>query len=158
MEWSTSSIWTINGGLSGTTSLDKGGPGTNGCEGLLHISQSFRIGASPSDCFVSYQEHSLKEFYPFAELQSAYSTAQADWAAYVCKSIYAYVCEYARVYIYIYIYIFFSYIYIYYINGVMVIVIGNGHGDKSSNPTLGGLHITYSWARHESNYSPSRYG
>ena len=38
--------------------------------------------------------------------------------------------------------------------GVMVIVVGNGHGDTSSNPAF---HIA-PWERYESNYSPSSYG
>ena len=37
------------------------------------------------------------------------------------------------------------------VSGVMVIVIGNGHGDTSSNPGR-------DWERYESNYSPSSYG
>ena len=43
--------------------------------------------------------------------------------------------------------------------GVMVIVVGNGHGDTSSNPGQDWLHfhIAY-WERYESNYSPSSYG
>ena len=36
--------------------------------------------------------------------------------------------------------------------GVMVIVVGNGHGDMSSNPGRD------PWDRYESNYSPSSYG
>ena len=49
-----SSIWPIDRTLSGTTTLDQSGPGSNGNEGVLCIPQSFSItGASPSDCFVS---------------------------------------------------------------------------------------------------------
>ena len=48
----------------------------NGNEGALCILQSFKTGASPSDCFVSYPDHSLWESYSSVELQSAYSTAQ----------------------------------------------------------------------------------
>ena len=36
-------------------------------------------GATPSDCLVSYPEHSLGELYLSAEMQSVYSTAPADW-------------------------------------------------------------------------------
>ena len=36
------------------------GPGSNGNEGILSITQSFRIGASPFDGLVSYLEHSLE--------------------------------------------------------------------------------------------------
>ena len=46
-----------------------------------YFPQSFSItGASPSDCLVSYPGHSLRESYPSAEMQSVYSTAQANWA------------------------------------------------------------------------------
>ena len=38
--------------------------------------------------------------------------------------------------------------------GVMAIVVGNDHGDTSSNPGWDWL----SWERYESNYSPSSYG
>ena len=36
--------------------------------------------ASPSDCLVSYPGHLLGESYPFAEMQSVYSAAPADWS------------------------------------------------------------------------------
>ena len=48
--------------------------------------------------------------------------------------------------------------------GVVVIVLGNEHGDTSSNPGRDWLHFTYEryesnyWERYESNYSPSSYG
>ena len=52
---------------------------------VLCIPQSSSItGASPSDCLVSYPEHSLKESYPSAEMQLVYSAAQADWARKSC--------------------------------------------------------------------------
>ena len=34
----------------------------------------------PSDCLITYQGRSLKKSYSFAEMQSVYSTALADWA------------------------------------------------------------------------------
>ena len=51
-------------------------------EGVLYIPQNSSItGTSPLDCLVSYPGHSLGGgSYPFAELQSVYSTAPADWA------------------------------------------------------------------------------
>ena len=51
-------------------------------KGVLHIPQSSSItGTSPSDCLESYLGYSLVgESYPFAEIQSIYSTATADWA------------------------------------------------------------------------------
>ena len=49
-------------------------------KGVLRIPQSSSItGTSPSDGLVSYSEHSLGG-YPSIEMQSEYSTAQADWA------------------------------------------------------------------------------
>ena len=32
-----------------------------------------------ADCFVSYPQHLLEEFYPFAEMQSVYFVAPFDW-------------------------------------------------------------------------------
>ena len=60
------------------------GPGSDGDEGVLRIPQSSSIaGTSPSDCLVSYPEHSLGGgSYPSAEKQSVYSTAPADWATF----------------------------------------------------------------------------
>ena len=67
--------------LSGATILGQSGPGSNGNEGVLRIPQSPSItGTSPSDCLVSYPGHSLGGSYPFAEVQSAYSTGPVDWA------------------------------------------------------------------------------
>ena len=45
----TSFIWSIDETLRGTTTLDQSGPGSNGNEGLLHIPQSSKTEASPSD-------------------------------------------------------------------------------------------------------------
>ena len=59
--------------------LTQSEPGSDGNEGVLRIPQSI-TGASPSDCLVSYQEHSLGESYSTAEMQLKYSTAPADWA------------------------------------------------------------------------------
>ena len=53
---SNSSNWPI----SGATTPDQSGPGSDGNEGVLCIPQSSNItGASPSDCLVSYQGHML---------------------------------------------------------------------------------------------------
>ena len=58
------------------------GPGSNGNEGLPHIPQGPSITrTSPSNCLVSYPGHSLGGSYPFAEVQSVYSTAPANWAS-----------------------------------------------------------------------------
>ena len=45
----TSSIWPIHGILTATTNPDQIEPGSNCNEGVLHISQSPRTGASPSN-------------------------------------------------------------------------------------------------------------
>ncbi len=67
--------------LSGATTPAQSGPGSDGNEGGLHISQSFSItGISPSDCLVSYAGHLLRESYPSAKMQSVYFKAPADWA------------------------------------------------------------------------------
>ena len=70
------------GPLSGATTPGQSGPGSDGNEGVLPILQSSSIaGTSPSDCLVSYPEHSLEVgSYSYAEKQSVYSTAPVDWA------------------------------------------------------------------------------
>ena len=56
-------------------------PGRYNYERVLCISQSSRIiGASPSDCLVSYPGQSLWEPYSSDEIQSVYSLAAADGA------------------------------------------------------------------------------
>ena len=43
--------------------------------------RSIITGTLPSDCLMSYPGHLLmKGSYPFAEMQSVYSTGPADWA------------------------------------------------------------------------------
>ena len=65
------------GPLSGATTPGQSGPGSDGNEGVLCITQSSSItGTSPSYCLVSYPGHS----YPSAEKRLVYSTAPADWA------------------------------------------------------------------------------
>ena len=52
---SNSSIWFIDKTLSGATTLDQSGPGSNVNEGVLHFPQGSSItGASPSDYLISY--------------------------------------------------------------------------------------------------------
>ena len=76
-----SSIWPIDRTLSGATTLSQSGTGSDGNKGILLIPQSSSItDASPSDCLVLYPEHSMRESYPFAEMQSVYSRSLADWA------------------------------------------------------------------------------
>ena len=75
------SIWPIDRTLSGATILGQSGPGSDGNEGVIRISQSSSItGTAPSDCLVSFPGHSLWGSYPSAEMQSVYSTTPADWA------------------------------------------------------------------------------
>ena len=42
-KWLNSSIWPIDGSLTGTTTLGQSGPGSNGNEGVLHIPQTPRL-------------------------------------------------------------------------------------------------------------------
>ena len=57
---SNSSIWPIDRTLSGASTLDQSGPGSDGNEGVLLLPQISSItGASPSDCLASYQDTSL---------------------------------------------------------------------------------------------------
>ena len=41
--------------------LNQSGPGSNGKEDILHISQSFKTGTSPSDSLVSYPGHLCRD-------------------------------------------------------------------------------------------------
>ena len=76
-----SSIWLIDKTHPGATTQGQNGPGSDDNEGVRHISQSScLIGASLSDCLVSYTGHSLGKSYPSAEMQSVYSTAPDNWA------------------------------------------------------------------------------
>ena len=77
-------IWPIGITLSGATTLDLNGPGSDGNKGALGIPQSYSIPvALPSDCLVSYPGHSLGGSYTSVEVQSVYSTAQTDFARHV---------------------------------------------------------------------------
>ena len=50
---------TLEGTLTGTTTLDHSEHGSNGNEGVLHIPHISRTGATPSDSFVSYLGYSV---------------------------------------------------------------------------------------------------
>ena len=55
-----SSIWPMDRTLSDATTPGQSEPGSDNNDGVLHIPQSSSIiGASTSDCFVSYQGHLL---------------------------------------------------------------------------------------------------
>ena len=58
-----SSIWPIDRALSGATTMGQSGPESNGNEVVLHIRQSI-TGTSPSNCLMSYLEHSLRGLTP----------------------------------------------------------------------------------------------
>ena len=60
--------------LSDATNPGLMGSGINGNEGLFHIPEISKIGASPSNCSMSYPGHSLGETFPSGEIQSVYST------------------------------------------------------------------------------------
>ena len=58
---SSSSIWPIDRILAEATIAGQSGPGSNNNEGVLHIPQSSRTGASISDNLVLYLGFSLEE-------------------------------------------------------------------------------------------------
>ena len=74
------SIRPIDRTILGATTPGQNGPGSDSNEEILHIPQCSSITeASPSDCLVSYPEHSLRESYLSAEVQSVYCITPADW-------------------------------------------------------------------------------
>ena len=64
-----SSIQSIDGTLTGSTTPSLSGPWNNNSEEVFHIPQSSITGASPSDSLVSY---------PSTEVQLVYSTVLVD--------------------------------------------------------------------------------
>ena len=81
---SNSFIWPTDRILSGATTPDLIGPGSNGNERVFRIPQSSSVTrASPSDCLVSYSWNSLEwgwGSYPSVAIRSVYSAAPADRA------------------------------------------------------------------------------
>ena len=76
-----SSIWPIDRALSDVITPGQSGPGSDGNEVILRISQSSSISVtSISDCLVSYPGHTLGGSYPTADVLSLYSTASGDLA------------------------------------------------------------------------------
>ena len=63
-KWLNSFIWSIDG-----TPIGQSGSGSN--EGVPHIPQSSATEAILSDGLVSYQGHSLEEFYSFVKMHLA---------------------------------------------------------------------------------------
>ena len=76
--------------LSGATTPGQSRPGSNGNEDIVHISQSSSITvALLSDSLILFAGHSLVRWsYPSAEMQTVYSTVQANWASYNCYTNY----------------------------------------------------------------------
>ena len=81
-KWLNSSVRSIDKTLTCTSTPGQSKPGSNSNEGVLHILQSSRTGASPSNSLISYPGYLVQErrSYPSAKLQSAYSTALDKWA------------------------------------------------------------------------------
>ena len=73
-----SSIWPIDGTLTGTINRSQSGPGSNGNQGVLNYPLSSRAETSPSDCFMSYPGHSLEVSYIYGERQLMHSAAPAN--------------------------------------------------------------------------------
>ena len=80
-----SSICLIDRILSGSSQSETG---NNGYEGVLHIPQSSKTGASPSDDVMSYPEHSMGESYTSAVMQTVYFAAPIDWTPLILSSLY----------------------------------------------------------------------
>ena len=68
---SKSSIWPIDGTLPGATTLDQNLPGSKDNKRVLHIPQSSKTGASPSNGLRSHQD-TLRGSDPFVEMYSIY--------------------------------------------------------------------------------------
>ena len=60
VKWLSSPIWSIHGTLTGTTTPGQSGPGNKNNEEILHISQSSKTEALPSDGLVSYPGYTFK--------------------------------------------------------------------------------------------------
>ena len=79
-------IWPIDGTQSDATTSSLSEIGSDGNEGMLRIPQSSSITeALPSDCIVSYPEHSLGESYPSAEKQLVYSAHFRFFFKFYCR-------------------------------------------------------------------------
>ena len=100
VKWFKSSIWTIDGTLTDTTTPGRSGPRSSSNEEVLYILQTFRtIGCS----LVSYPGHSLGVgSYPTAEMLVGifYISSQLGCLL-IGTSLYIYI----HIYIYIYIYL-----------------------------------------------------
>ena len=82
-----SSIWPIDGTLSGATTPSQLGPGSDSNEGILWIPQSSSlIGTLPSDCLASYPGHLLGGVLPFSRgvVGVFYSPSWLSNGGYLC--------------------------------------------------------------------------
>ena len=142
--------------LTGTINQDQSGPWCNGSKGLLHITQSSRTGASPSDAIkcLTQNSHGLGLFLCRGTVGVFYGTCwqglkkEIDilnntikkkrifffyffwWGSafferiILCTSLFGHLQRYKGG------------------RGVVVIAVGNEHGDTSSNPGRDRLHFT----------------
>ena len=69
----------MDGTLTRTTTPHYNRPGTKGDEGVLHILQTNKTGALPSNGLLSYPGPSSERSYSSSEMQSVSSTAPTDW-------------------------------------------------------------------------------
>ena len=119
-------IWPIDRTLSGATTLGQSGPGSNGNDGVLHIPQISKAGASPSVCFMLYLGHLLG---------CGGLTPLQRWSLHILQPLSTRPSYSLN------------------ILNIMVIIIGKGINNLSSNLGLGCLCFTlnlYSHLRHES--------
>ena len=74
------SIWPIEETLTGTTTLNQNGHGSNGNEGEFHIWQSSRIGASPSGTVLYHTQDTRWGGMPYTSVYvwSVFSTTPAN--------------------------------------------------------------------------------
>ena len=78
-KWLNISIWPIDGTLTDTTAPGQSGFGSNGNEGVLHVSPKFQDWNLTIRCsLVSYPEYTLRGVLTSAKTQSVYSTPRAD--------------------------------------------------------------------------------
>ena len=82
-----SSVWPIDRALSGTTTPNHSGPGSDVNEGVLCIPQSSSITeASPLDCLMSYRGHSFGEVLPLCRDSVDVFYSLANWSRKIITS------------------------------------------------------------------------
>ena len=134
------SIWPIDRTLSSGTSPGQSGPGSYGNKGILRVTQSSSFtGTSPSDCLVWYIRTLVRGFLSTAEKQlgvfySLKRLSNFSLNKNIINSTFENLkchCMHKS-----------NHYYRGGVRGVMVIVVGNGHGDMSSNPGRDWKHFT----------------